>query len=222
MSSSQASDRPRSGRSRRPYAPRLPPEQRREQLLDAALHLIIEQGYSGVSIEAVARLAGVTRPVVYDHFPNLARLLHALVEREEQASLAQLEQVVPADPGDATPPELLVNGVRLFLDAVRARPNTWRVILLPTEGTPAIVRDQVETNRARMQARIEQLVRWAFARPQFPAGLDVELTAQAIRHLSEEAGRMILTNPDHFTTDRYVAFVESVMRLVWPHDAGDH
>ena len=57
---------------RRPYAPRMAPEQRREQVLDAALRVILELGYSGVSIEAIAREAGVTRPVIYDHFANLA------------------------------------------------------------------------------------------------------------------------------------------------------
>ena len=40
---------------RRRYAARMPPEDRRQQLLDAALGVIIEQGYAGVSIEAIAR-----------------------------------------------------------------------------------------------------------------------------------------------------------------------
>ena len=74
------------------------PELRREQLLDAALSVIVDHGYSGVSIEAVARTAGVTRPVIYDHFPNLGRMLYALVEREERIAVAQLEHVVPEDP----------------------------------------------------------------------------------------------------------------------------
>jgi AcrR family transcriptional regulator len=216
MPSGHSSEEAQGTRARRPYAPRLPPEQRREQLMDAALRLIIEQGYAGVSIEAVARVAGVTRPVVYDHFPNLGRLLHALVEREERFALGQLEQVVPADPGDASPPELLTRGLERFLEAVLYRPDTWRIILLPIEGTPSIIRDQVETNRARMQERITKLVEWAFARPEFPNGLDVELTAQAIRHLSEEAGRMVLTDPARFTAERYLRFVESVLGLVWP------
>src|SRR6476659_9305582 len=86
-------------KARRRYAPRMPPEQRREQLIDAALSVIIEQGYSGVSIEAIARTAGVTRPVVYDHFPNLGSLLQALIEREERYSLEQLARVVPDDLG---------------------------------------------------------------------------------------------------------------------------
>jgi len=115
---------PRSEAARRPrrrYAPRLPPAERREQLLDGALLVILEQGYSGVSIEAIARAIGVTRPVVYDHFPNLARLLQALIEREERDALAQLAQVLPDELAEQDPRQLLASGVRRFLDAVAGR-----------------------------------------------------------------------------------------------------
>src|SRR6516164_426255 len=121
---------------RRPYAPRLPPGQRREQLIDAALEVIVDRGYARISIEAIARAAGITRPVVYDHFPNLNRLLHAVIEREERISLDQLAQVVPEEPGDEAPADLLTTGVTQFLQAVTSRPATWRIILLPLEGTP--------------------------------------------------------------------------------------
>jgi AcrR family transcriptional regulator len=194
----------------------MPPAERREQLVDAALAVILEQGYSGVSIEAVARKAGVTRPVVYDHFPNLGRLLHALVEREERISLEQLEQVVPDDPGDHDPIELLAGGVRRFLEAVASRPATWRIILLPLEGTPSIVRDHVETNRARTQERIAKLVRWALTQPGLPKDLDGELTARAIRVLGEDAGRTLLTDDASYSPERYERFVRQVLKLVVP------
>src|SRR5580704_6286237 len=100
---------------RRPYAPRMPPQQRREQLIDAALSVIVSQGYEGVSIEAIARTAGVTRPVIYDHFQNLGRLLQALIEREERYALEQLAVVVPDSPGEGDPAELFARGVRRFL-----------------------------------------------------------------------------------------------------------
>ena len=204
------------GRARRRYAPRLPPEQRRQQLIDAALSVILERGYGRLSIEAIARVAGVTRPVVYDHFPNLGRLLHALIEREERYALAQLEQVVPEDPGELEPTELLAAGVRRFLDAVASRPATWRVILLPPAGNPDIVRQLVETNRARTLERIERLVRWAMQRPEIPDDLDVELSARAIRDLGEEAARMVLTDPERYSPERYERFTERVMGLIWP------
>jgi AcrR family transcriptional regulator len=192
----------------------MPPEQRREQLVDAALSVILEQGYGGVSIEAIARAAGVTRPVIYDHFPNLGSLLHALVEREERFSREQLERVVPDDPGDSDPVEVLAGSVRRFLDAVTARPATWRIILLPIDGTPTIVRQHVETHRAKILERIERLVHWAINRNELPSDLDVELTARAIRDLGEEAGRMVLTDPERYSPDRYERFVQSVMKLL--------
>ena len=201
---------------RRRYAPRMPPAQRREQLVDAALSVILRHGYGGVSIEAIARTAGVTRPVVYDHFSNLARLLQALVEREERYSLEQLEEVVPSDPDAHEPVEVLAASVRRFLDAVRSRPDTWRLILLPIEGTPAIVREHVEVNRGRILERIERLVGWSIERGQLPRDLDVELAARAIRDLAEEAGRMVLTDPEHFSPNRYERFVQSVLKLLWP------
>jgi AcrR family transcriptional regulator len=197
----------------------MPPAQRREQLIDAALKVILEHGYGGVSIEAVARTAGVTRPVVYDHFPDLARLLHALVEREEHYSLEQLEQVVPQVSAAAArqePAELLASAVRRFLEAVVDRPATWRLILLPLEGTPALVREHVELNRARMLERIEALVQQSIDLGQLPRSLDVELAARAIRNLGEDAGRAVLTDPSRFTADRYERFVKSVLTLILP------
>ncbi len=194
----------------------MPPAQRREQLVDATLGVILKRGYSGVSIGAIAKAAGVTRPVVYDHFANLGRLLEALIEREERYAVQQIDEVVPADPGDRDPAELLARGVRRFLDAVAARPATWRIILLPPEGTPAIVREHVESNRARTLERIESVVRWAIDRVDAPATLDPELTARAIRSLAEEAGRMVLVDAERYSPERYERFVTAVMELVWP------
>jgi AcrR family transcriptional regulator len=190
------------------------PSERREQVIDAALQVIVEQGYAGVSIEAIARTAGVTRPVIYDHFPNLGALLQALIEREERIALGQLAEVIPGPElaGSADPVALLGSGVHRFLEAVISRPPTWRIILLPLDGTPAIVRQHVETNRARILERLEQLVLWGTGEE--AAAVDVELAASSILALAEEAGRRVLTDPRRFSPERYEAFVlEIVGRL---------
>ena len=71
--------------------------ERREQLLDATKGIVTRHGFHAVSIEAVAREAGITRPIVYDHFRDLGGLLDALVERETTRALAQLAAVLPPD-----------------------------------------------------------------------------------------------------------------------------
>jgi AcrR family transcriptional regulator len=199
---------------RRRYAARMPPENRRQQLLDAALGVILEHGYAGVSIEAIARSAGVTRPVVYDHFPNLGKLLRALFDREEQTALAQLAEVVPGDPGAQDPVDVLASGVGRFLRAIASRPATWRLILLPPEGTPEVVRQHVEATRARTLTQIEQVVRWALTQPGWQCAIDPELAARAIRAIGEEAGRALLIDPERYSPERYEQFVEAGMGLL--------
>ncbi len=54
--------------------------ERREQLLDAAKAIVVADGFHAVSIEAVARAAGITRPIVYGHFRDLGGLLEAYTE----------------------------------------------------------------------------------------------------------------------------------------------
>jgi AcrR family transcriptional regulator len=60
---------------------RLGPEQRREQILDAANALFAERGYDEVSIEDIARSAGVTRGLVHHYFGGRKDVFLALLER---------------------------------------------------------------------------------------------------------------------------------------------
>ena len=136
--------------SRRRYAPRVPAGERREQVLDAALALIERDGYGAVTMEAVAREIGVTKPVVYDVFDNRGELPRALLEREEQRAFAVLATVVPALPPDTDPDEVLAGALGAFLTTVRDQPERWRLILLPVEGTPDVVRRHVEQGRRQI------------------------------------------------------------------------
>jgi hypothetical protein len=73
----------------------------------------------------------------------------------------------------------------------------------------------VETNRARLLERITQFVRWAVQQTGIATDLDIEICARAILRLSEEAGRMVLTDPERFPPARYERFAHTVMGLIW-------
>ena len=61
---------------------RLPPAERREQLIDSALSIAAQQGYENLAFEKVANHAGVTRNLVYHYFPGgRQQLLEAAVHR---------------------------------------------------------------------------------------------------------------------------------------------
>src|SRR3954468_2520093 len=98
--------------------------QRREQLLDVTKALVDEQGFHAVSIEAVARRAGITRPVVYGHFADLGALLEAMLAREMARALAQLATVVPRATAAPDLPEALADALRGYLEVVHEDPVT--------------------------------------------------------------------------------------------------
>ncbi|HWV26527.1 MAG TPA: TetR/AcrR family transcriptional regulator [Aeromicrobium sp.] len=64
----------------RPRSGRLPRSARRAQLLDVALEVFVEQGYHAASMDEIADRAGVSKPVLYQHFPGKLDLYLALLE----------------------------------------------------------------------------------------------------------------------------------------------
>lgn len=185
--------------------------ERREQLLDAALAVIARDGYAGATIGAIAREAGVTRPVVYSQFEGLGELLHALLDRQEERALAQLADAIRVDLDRGDVDELLLAGLRSFLGSVAASPDTWRLALLPPESTPAEVRDRVARDRAALLERLEGLVARGLERRGGPADVDAELLARTIIVLAEEAGRLILRDPDAYPPERLISYLRSIL-----------
>ncbi len=57
-------------------------KERREQLLDVGRRLFAERGLDGTSIEEIAAQAGVSKPVVYEHFGGKEGLYAVVVDRE--------------------------------------------------------------------------------------------------------------------------------------------
>ncbi len=62
-------------------------KERRQQLLDIGRRLFAERGFEGTSIEEVAAQAGVSKPVVYEHFGGKEGLYAVVVDREVERLL---------------------------------------------------------------------------------------------------------------------------------------
>ena len=200
--------------TRRKYAPRLPPGQRRDQLLDGALGLIAEGGFDALTMEAVARRSGVTKPVVYELFANRAEVIAALLHREADRATAQVLGAMPTtDFGDRSPEDVYTDTVRAFVNAVVASPDRWRLVLLPPEGTPVEFRRQVELVRAQVSAQVNALSELGL-KALGNTGLDAELLGHTMLALAEMAGRLVITDPERFTPDRLVGFVGQVAHLL--------
>ncbi|MGE4426327.1 MAG: TetR/AcrR family transcriptional regulator [Solirubrobacteraceae bacterium] len=202
----------------------MPPAERREQLLDATLELITrERSFEPVSMEAVAREAGVTKPVVYDLFANRTILLSALIQREERHTLHELAGAIPQGPWlEADPDDVLVDAVATFLDAVQRNPRRWLLVLHPLEGTPSEIRDKVEEIREGLVQLVTELVTIGLAVRRTPGDPDVDLLTRMLIGNAEEGARMLLTKPDEYPPERLLGFIRwwiSVVPREAPHPA---
>jgi len=183
-------------------------EERREQLLDATKAIVAQRGFHAVSIEAVAREAGITRPIVYGHFDDLNGLLEALVDREAARALEQLAAVLPDDRGEDDPRATLTGALRGYLEAVHSDPSTWRLVLMPPEGAPAVLHDHIARGRSAVVDHLAGAVGPGRESP------DPELFARTLSAVSDEGARLLLTDPERYPVERIVGFADWLMAQV--------
>jgi AcrR family transcriptional regulator len=189
-------------------------EVRREQLMDAALAVIVRDGYGGVSVDAIAKEAGVTRPVVYGAFDGLGDLLTALLDRQQVRAFGRLLAALPDDADPADPVALVEIAIERLATMLRDDPDTWRPILQLPDGLPVAVLQRIEADRERVREIFAGLIGNVSEQQEGPA-FDADLYAHALLAVVEHFGRLLLDDPDRFTTERMVEGATRLLRLLW-------
>ncbi len=171
--------------------------------MDVAFGLFLEHGYKGTSMDAIARAAGVTKPVVYACFASKAELFGALLDREEQRMFAQFGAAFAtgAEPGDLE--AMLVAGFTAMLQAVSDTPETYRVALLGGRDADALIDARLRRGREHLVAQLTEIVRrWLEGRIPAPR---LDGNAQFVAHTLVSVGdaglRMMLTSPDRWAPE---------------------
>ncbi len=163
-----------------PVARRLPADQRREQLLEVALRLFAGRGFAATTMDDIATAAGVTKPLLYQHFASKRALYLELVDSVAHDMLVAI--------GDATsqasgPRQQVEAGFAAYFDLVVTHENAFRLLF----GSD--VPDDPELSRALR--RVEDTVAEAVG-PLIDAGLDSEhrrLIAYAVVGMATGASR---------------------------------
>jgi AcrR family transcriptional regulator len=179
---------------------RMSSDARREQLLDVTTQLVVERSFHDVSIEAVAQRAGITRAVIYQHFRDLQALLEAVVEREMARAQLQVSETALTDLSEGDPRELMLESLHAFLSAVRDHPTTWRLVLMPPEGAPEMLRTRIARGRASVLAQLTSAVQ-----PVLDSDVesgDAEVTANVLSAISDQYARLVLTDSLRYPTSR--------------------
>ena len=115
---------------------RLSREERRERILDGALEVFATRGYGEASMGEVARAAGITQAVIYDHFASKAELHTTLMESQAEALLTTVAEAVAAAPED--PEERLRAGADAFFRFVEQREFAWWLLFRDPPTDPDV------------------------------------------------------------------------------------
>jgi AcrR family transcriptional regulator len=204
-------------RPRRKYAPRLPREQRRAQLLDAALDVLSGCELHELSMEAVAKAAGIGKPVLYTAFRTRTEMVAALLQREHKRGIAQVRAAMPTDLSVLGPPAAYAATVSAFLRAALENPTRWRLILTVPDSAPREYRDSLRRARSSMLAQAEDLARAGTALMPPLASLDPALLGHTMLSFAEMLGRLAVSHPETYPRQRLEDFARAAMALI----AGD-
>ena len=105
---------------------RMTGKQRREQLLEVGRKLFAEKGFEGTTVEEIAAKAGVSKPVVYEHFGGKEGLYAVVVDRE---ILRLLDGITGALSAPTTPRGLLEAAAMSLLDYVEGSRDGFRILV---------------------------------------------------------------------------------------------
>jgi AcrR family transcriptional regulator len=118
---------------------RLSAKQRRAQLVEVASALFAEHGYHNLSMEQLAEAAGVSKPVLYKHFPSKRDLYLALLRNAAGELDAQIRKALA---GTTSNRERVRGAISTYLDFVEDR--HFRLLFDTAEPNAADVRETIE------------------------------------------------------------------------------
>lgn len=177
---------------------------RREQILDIAQSIAVAEGFHAVTPARVASESGITRPVIYQQFGDISRLLIALIEREALRGSAQFLGAVAkiAKPPNSNPFAQVFEGA---LEAIDTNPSTWKLFLVPPQGAPPELHERLAEAEAAVLHFLEvELIK------AYPAMPDPEYSARALFAAGRELLRLRLVDPGSATKERLAALVRSL------------
>ena len=188
---------------------RLPRTARRSQLLDAAREVFVAQGYHAAAMDEIAERAGVSKPVLYQHFPGKHELYMALLQQQATEVVQSVRQGLGASRDNR---DRDLGAVSAFFDLVDREGESFRLVFESDVNDPDV--------RALVESMHEQCARLIAGLIHEETGLaddECLLLGMALGGLAHTAARFWLSVGR--TMPRQEA-VRLVARLSWGGLAG--
>lgn len=189
---------------------RLPRDARRAQLLAAAQHVFVTNGYHAAAMDDIAERAGVSKPVLYQHFPGKLELYLALLETHAESLVSRVREALQTTTDNKLRVRAVIGALYEFVDS---EGQAYRLVFeSDLRGEPAVER-AVEGAMAACADAVTEVVT-------ADTGFDAErarLLAVGLVGLSQVTARYWLDNEHPLPREEAVAMVSS---LAWKGISG--
>jgi TetR/AcrR family transcriptional regulator, fatty acid biosynthesis regulator len=167
---------------------RLDPETRASQILDFAARLILDEGFSELSMERLSRYAGVSKALIYNYFENRTELLRALLERE--ISVLRVKQRAEAKQAIDFR-DLVYRTTRTYVEHIKER----GALIQRLWAESAVARTMAEEDHQSREQAMRYLARRVSKEYSLPVDvamsavdMQMAMTEAAAQHLSRSHG----------------------------------
>ena len=192
-------------RSHGPATTRLPRPARRRQLLGAAQEVFVAQGYHAAAMDEIAERAGVSKPVLYQHFPGKLELYLALLDE----SADELVKIVSEALSSTTDNKQRVPATfQAFFDFVSSSGEAFRLVFESDLSNEPAVRERLDHTMRDCAEMISQFIRE-------DAGLrddEARLLGMALVGMAQVSSRYWLSTDKAIPKD---AAEQLLARLAW-------
>ena len=181
---------------------RLSASQRRAQLIDVGRGVFARNGYEGTSVEEIARAAGVSKPIVYQHFGGKVGLHAVIVDREMEYVVQRVAEAIAT----GTPRVRFQGAVSAFLHYVKAHPDGFVVL---TRDAPSTVGPGMNSVISDLGERIGVIFEAEFEK----AGMDPRVApiyAHALIGMVTSTGQWWMDQSSIYPVDEVAAHVAAL------------
>ena len=192
-------------RAATPRGGRLPRNARRAQLLDAALEVFVEQGYHAAAMDDIAEHAGISKPVLYQHFPSKLDLYLALLDAQAEDLVGRVRAAIEA----TTDNRARVRGaIETYFDFVDTKGAAYRLVFESDLRNEPTVRDRIE---AAMDSCVEAIAE-TIAQGTGVGADEARMLSVGLTGLAEVSARWWLNSGGSVSKERAVDLLVS---LAW-------
>jgi AcrR family transcriptional regulator len=142
--------------AQRPRGGRLPRKERRAQLLESALGVFVAQGYHAAAMDDIAERAGVSKPVLYQHFPGKLDLYLALLDTSCDAIIDNCRTALVSTADNKQRVEATMD---VFFTYVAGDDGAFRLVFESDLTNEPAVREMVDRVTSECAAMIAHVIR---------------------------------------------------------------